>query len=126
MFCTSLDEARQELNRVLPRTNVEILPTKSIVREQFYLLPEEVRVQRFLFRNNYLVFVSVKTIFLQHTLGCLNVKDEQLNSLSLEQLCQRFLNQDKNFFIKYAVYYYFRSAGWIVKSGLKFGCDYSN
>lgn len=23
------------------------------------------------------------------------------------------------------MYYHFRSAGWIVKSGLKFGCDYS-
>ena len=71
-----------------------------------------------------LIFSS-KTIFLQHALGVLNVQDEQMQTLAPENLWNRFLSQDENFPIKYAVYYYFRSVGWIVKSGLKFGCDYS-
>lgn len=56
----------------------------------------------------------------------MRVKDEtnQVN-LSPDDLWHRFTLKDQKFPLKYAVYYYFRSSGWIVKCGLKFGCDYS-
>ena len=55
----------------------------------------------------------------------MTVKDNS-NQFSPDDLWQRFTDKNPSFPIKYAVYYYFRSVGWIVKSGLKFGCDYSN
>ena len=72
----------------------------------------------------YLIISFLQTIFLQHALGCLTVKDIS-NTLSPDDLWNRFIEKDKYFPIKYAVYYHYRSAGWIVKCGLKFGCDYS-
>lgn len=113
MFSSSLQQVREENHlecvgnnsSVLPQTDVEVLSSKLIISEHVYLLPEE-------------------AIFLQHALGCLNVTDKS-NSLSPDDLWNRFTLKDPDFPIKYAVYYYFRSAGWIVKSGLKFGCDYS-
>ncbi|CAF0849538.1 unnamed protein product [Adineta ricciae] len=85
--------------------NMEISSAKLVLYERVYLLPEE-------------------TIFLQHGLGCLSVKDETNQILSPDDLWHRFTLKDHNFPLKYAVYYYFRSSGWIVKCGLKFGCDY--
>jgi tRNA splicing endonuclease len=69
-----------------------------------------------------------QTIFLQHALGCLTVKDSsnQDQILSPDELWNKFSAKDPYFPIKYAVYYHYRSIGWIVKCGLKFGCDYSN
>ncbi|CAF2404068.1 unnamed protein product [Rotaria sp. Silwood2] len=85
--------------------NIEISSSKLLIYEHVYLLPEE-------------------TIFLQHALGCLIVKDEFNQILSPDELWNRFIIKDKNFSIKYAVYYQYRSIGWVVKCGLKFGCDY--
>ncbi|CAF3406949.1 unnamed protein product [Rotaria sp. Silwood1] len=85
--------------------NIEIPSSKLLIYEHVYLLPEE-------------------TIFLQHALGCLTVKNELNQTLSPDELWNKFILKDTNFPIKYAVYYQYRSIGWIVKSGLKFGCDY--
>ncbi|CAM4902016.1 unnamed protein product [Rotaria socialis] len=86
-------------------SNIEISTSKLLIYEHVYLLSEE-------------------AIFLQHALGCLNVKNEDNQILSPDELWARFCLKDKNFPIKYAVYYHYRSIGWIVKCGLKFGCDY--
>ncbi|CAF0943468.1 unnamed protein product [Rotaria sordida] len=85
--------------------NIEISSSKLLIYEHAYLLPEE-------------------TIFLQHALGCLIVKNEFNQILSPDELWNRFMLKDKNFPIKYAVYYQYRSIGWVIKCGLKFGCDY--
>lgn len=124
IFAESIDAVRQknheECQNVLDRTRLnssssfcrtEIQPSettsasKLIVYEHVYLLPEE-------------------TIFLQHTFGCLEVRDELDHIYSPEELWQRFTLKDRNFPIKYAVYFHFRSRGWVVKPGLKFGCEY--
>ncbi|UJR20953.1 hypothetical protein I4U23_024060 [Adineta vaga] len=126
MFLSSVDQIREQNHQecqtrleqiqIYPSTSttdpkrlfdnqMDISSSKLIVYEHVYLLPEE-------------------TIFLQHALGCLNVKDETNQILSPDDLWHRFILKDSLFPIKYAVYYYFRSNGWIVKCGLKFGCDY--
>ncbi|CAF0998182.1 unnamed protein product [Adineta steineri] len=126
MFSSSLDQVREQNHhecqtilqqkqiyplsstiesKSLSNSSIEISSTKLIIYEHVYLLPEE-------------------TIFLQHALGCLVVKDEFDQIISPDDLWNRFNLKDKSFSIKYAVYYYFRSNGWVVKCGLKFGCDY--
>ena len=65
-----------------------------------------------------------KAFFLSFGLGCLSVVDDK--SLSIEETWTRFCQFDNNFPFKYAVYHKLRSKGWILKNGLKYGCDFSN
>ena len=46
--------------------------------------------------------------------------------MSIEDCWLEFCKiQGKDFFVtRYLAYHYYRSLGWIVKSGLKYGCDF--
>ncbi|GFY68658.1 tRNA-splicing endonuclease subunit Sen2, partial [Trichonephila inaurata madagascariensis] len=44
--------------------------------------------------------------------------------LSLVQLWSKMCELSPNFPVMYTAYHHFRSKGWIVKSGIKFGADY--
>jgi hypothetical protein len=46
------------------------------------------------------------------------------NCLSLEGVWQLICKSQKDFFQKYVAYHYFRSRGWVVKPGIKFGGDF--
>jgi len=45
--------------------------------------------------------------------------------LTINELWTQFIEIDKYFPIKYAVYHKLRTKGWVLKSGLKYGCDFS-
>ncbi|KAL7301655.1 hypothetical protein TKK_0005659 [Trichogramma kaykai] len=64
-----------------------------------------------------------ETFFLAYGLGCLNVIDLDGKILSLREFWD-YLNKNPNFLHNYVTYHYFRSKGWIVKSGLKYGGDF--
>lgn len=61
--------------------------------------------------------------FLSYGLGCLIVKDQD-KFLNLGALWCRLCELSPDFPIMYTAYHHFRSKGWVVKSGLKFGADY--
>ncbi|XP_015787807.1 probable tRNA-splicing endonuclease subunit sen2 [Tetranychus urticae] len=71
-----------------------------------------------------------ETFFLAYALGCMTVTDSLNGSkLNLTQIWAKFCSlhcpTDKSEFAGYyAAYHYFRSKGWVVKSGTKFGCDF--
>ncbi|XP_055871895.1 uncharacterized protein LOC106050487 isoform X1 [Biomphalaria glabrata] len=65
-----------------------------------------------------------ETFFLSFGLGCLHVTDADQNLLNLTQMWQQFQQLKDQFIPHYVVYHYFRSQGWVPKSGLKFGCDF--
>lgn len=80
-----------------------------------------------------------ETFFLVYGLGVLRVFDRKTNTviptLTLLQLfCNHSyfppraistqLKPDDPFMISYVVYHHFRSLGWVVRSGVKFGTDY--
>ncbi|XP_076160411.1 tRNA splicing endonuclease subunit 2 isoform X2 [Ptiloglossa arizonensis] len=65
-----------------------------------------------------------ETFFLLYGLGCLNVIDFDGNLLDIDSAWHLFCKADKNFVQKYVVYHYFRSKGWVVKPGLKYGGDF--
>ncbi|XP_067667875.1 tRNA-splicing endonuclease subunit Sen2-like [Haliotis asinina] len=65
-----------------------------------------------------------ETFFLSYGLGCLVVTDEKQRNLSLSSLWQRFCSSRADFRAKYIAYHYYRSKGWVPKTGLKFGCDF--
>lgn len=74
----------------------------------------------------YMQLQAVEVFFLQFALNKTNV-----DSLSLKQLfircCQQYdssIKANNKFIVNYIVYHYFRSKGWCVRSGIKFGTDY--
>lgn len=100
----------------------------------------------FLVQLEYMQLQAVEAFFLKFALDLIAVigKDEDSLSLRLlfEQCCRlydinavdSFTNSSNNsnstidannkFIIHYIVYHYFRSKGWCVRSGIKFGCDF--
>ncbi|KAJ2747760.1 tRNA splicing endonuclease subunit sen2 [Coemansia sp. BCRC 34301] len=65
------------------------------------------------------------TLFLCE-LDCLQVRDHKGAQYSFADLWTLFCSVDRSpdFALKYAAYYYYRSKGWVVRSGLKFGSDF--
>ncbi|XP_055937359.1 tRNA-splicing endonuclease subunit Sen2-like [Argiope bruennichi] len=63
--------------------------------------------------------------YLSYALGCLLVMDKD-KPLNLAVLWTKFceLTPSGNFPVMYTAYHHFRSRGWVVKSGLKYGTDY--
>jgi tRNA splicing endonuclease len=89
------------LNNMCPRLEEEQFP----IHETLHLTLEE-------------------AFFLSFGLGCLQVIDLFGNCLSLNGMWQLFCKSQKDFIQKYVTYHYFRSKGWVVKPGIKFGGDF--
>uniref|UniRef100_T1JU62 tRNA-splicing endonuclease subunit Sen2 n=1 Tax=Tetranychus urticae TaxID=32264 RepID=T1JU62_TETUR len=74
--------------------------------------------------------INLSTYQESYALGCMTVTDSLNGSkLNLTQIWAKFCSlhcpTDKSEFAGYyAAYHYFRSKGWVVKSGTKFGCDF--
>ncbi|KAH9496192.1 hypothetical protein Btru_010442 [Bulinus truncatus] len=71
-----------------------------------------------------LLLTLEEAFFLSFGLGCLCVTDNDQKKLSLTQMWHKFQELKDQFIPHYVVYHYFRSKGWVPKSGLKFGCDF--
>lgn len=71
-----------------------------------------------------LMLTLQEAFFLSYGLGCLQVIGQGDTQLTIEQCWKLFTETDKKFVPNYVVYHYFRSKGYIVKSGIKFGGDY--
>ncbi|KAI8897236.1 tRNA intron endonuclease [Globomyces pollinis-pini] len=77
--------------------------------EQYILKPEE-------------------AFFLSYALNCLDVyQDGKMLSFAQQWSYYRNLSREvpkQEFAVRYAVYHYYRSKGWVVRSGILFGTDY--
>lgn len=71
-----------------------------------------------------LMLTLQEAFFLLYGLGCLQIVNIDNTLLSIEQCWELFAVAEKNFVPKYVVYHYYRSKGYVVKSGIKFGGDY--
>lgn len=89
--------------------------------------------------EEHLQLSNEETFFLVYTLGALRVVDRETNTeipttTLFQLLCHHSyfpprlpsadLKPEDPFLISYAVYHHFRSLGWVVRSGVKFGTDY--
>ncbi|KAE8351750.1 hypothetical protein BDV28DRAFT_136439 [Aspergillus coremiiformis] len=89
--------------------------------------------------EEHLQLSNEEAFFLVYGLGALQIFDGRRNTVLsppslLSLFCQhsRFpppgtsadLETDDSFMISYVVYHHFRSLGWVVRSGVKFGVDY--
>lgn len=71
-----------------------------------------------------LMLTPEEAFFLLYGLGCLQIISLQNNILNIQQCWDLFTSADIKFMTRYVVYHYFRSKGYIVKPGIKFGGDY--
>ncbi|CEI85703.1 hypothetical protein RMCBS344292_00160 [Rhizopus microsporus] len=62
--------------------------------------------------------------FLIFALKALDIRNSKQKLLSIEQCWTKFCQNDPTFHYIYAVYHYYRSLGWVPKSGIKFGVDF--
>ncbi|CAO3673394.1 unnamed protein product [Rhizopus stolonifer] len=62
--------------------------------------------------------------FLTFALGVLEIKNQQGKPLSIEMCWNQFCKNSSSFHYTYVVYHYYRSLGWVPKSGIKFGVDF--
>jgi len=85
------------------------------------LLPNEDRD-----KTGYLRLELCEAFFLSYGLGCLLVCDcdNEYEEMSIDEMWDKFCRVDLEFPHKYAVYHHFRSKGWVVKDGCKFGADF--
>lgn len=79
-----------------------------------------------------------EAMFLSYALGCLIVsqsvqqqscqysseRNDMYREMTIDEMWTAFTRADKAFPIRYAVYHHYRTKGWVVKSGLKFGTDW--
>jgi len=76
----------------------------------------------------YMQLQAVEVFFLQFAFNNININNLTLRQLFM-QCCQLHCSTptifaNNRFIINYIVYHYFRSKGWCVRSGIKFGTDY--
>jgi tRNA-splicing endonuclease subunit Sen2 len=88
--------------------------------------------------EEHLQLSNEEAFFLVYALGVLNVFDDKRKSIipapSLLQLFRQHsyffplnttnLEPDDPFMLSYVIYHHYRSLGWVVRSGVKFGVDY--
>lgn len=65
-----------------------------------------------------------ESFFLNFALGCLKILDKNNLELSTNEVWQKFISAQANFLDRYIIYHYYRTKGWIVRSGLKYGGDF--
>jgi len=78
-----------------------------------------------LIQQEFMQLMPVEAFFLSSALGVLDVYDSEGNLLEGRKLLEALANNDlEGFLNNYVVYHHFRSKGWCVRSGVKFGTDY--
>ncbi|XP_063847577.1 tRNA-splicing endonuclease subunit Sen2-like [Scylla paramamosain] len=91
-------------------------------------------------RDTCLSLLPEEALFLSYALGCLVLTHEEVDEsckgrkraldeptsheMTIDEMWRVFSQQDASFPVKYAVYHHYRTLGWVVKAGLKYGVDY--
>jgi len=66
-----------------------------------------------------------EAFFLAYGLGCLTVKSTEGKEIGLQEMWQMFCAIEEDFPPRYRVFHHFRTEGWVVRSGYKFGADWN-
>ncbi|PYH42743.1 tRNA splicing endonuclease subunit SEN2 [Aspergillus saccharolyticus JOP 1030-1] len=113
-----------------------ILQLPEVIAEEDKAGPEERPTVE---NEEHLHLSNEEAFFLVYGLGALTILDDTRRNIIptsalLPLLCHHSkfpprdssseLNPDDTFLISYVVYHHFRSLGWVVRSGVKFGVDY--
>eukprot|EP00057_Strongylocentrotus_purpuratus_P031300 XP_784204.3 PREDICTED: tRNA-splicing endonuclease subunit Sen2 [Strongylocentrotus purpuratus] len=72
----------------------------------------------------YLQLSYEEAFFLSYGLGCLSLRNANEEQMDLTEMWKTFRRHQPSFVANYIVYHFFRSKGWVPKTGLKFGADF--
>ncbi|CUM63566.1 uncharacterized protein PRCAT00001144001 [Priceomyces carsonii] len=117
-----LDNYRDNLTEPnIPQSDFDII---SVREEDKEIINQETKS---IVKNlEFLQLDSYEAFFLKSALNVIDIYwANQLCSLYhlLEELCDGYPRPSSPFILRYVVYHHFRSLGWCVRSGVKFGCD---
>lgn len=127
LICTNIDIIENDMNNFdLPKKSVIVLLDSDTEKDDYFvdMKPKLCIDESNLYET--LILTLEEAYFLSFGLGCLQIVDEHEKQLSLQETWNIFCQAKPNFLIHYAVYHHFRSKGWIVKPGIKFGGDFCN
>ena len=65
-----------------------------------------------------------EAFFLSYGLGCLVVEDINEKPMDLLTMWNKYCAVKEDFLYSYIGYHYFRSKGWVVTTGIKYGVDF--
>ncbi|OQE19479.1 hypothetical protein PENSTE_c015G09116 [Penicillium steckii] len=118
----------------------EVTSTSTVpLQDSSFADGNEIDVEDILENQEHLQLSNEEAFFLVYGLGVLRVFDREQNAViptsTLLPLLRRHsyfpshpesstLSPDDPFMLSYVVYHHFRSLGWVVRSGVKFGTDY--
>ncbi|CAK1555755.1 unnamed protein product [Leptosia nina] len=106
------------------QATVVIVPNSDSEDDNYFLnLKPKCCVNRIKLEEK-LMLTKQEAFFLVYGLGCLQVLDSENKVLKVKDCWKLFAESDSSFIRKYVVYHYYRSKGYIVKPGIKFGGDY--
>lgn len=88
------------------------------------IVNDEIKDDPFPIQRSQLLFIE-EAMFLHKELKCLDVKDLDDNFLTTEDLWNIFCKVKENFIESYVAYLYLKSKNWVIKSGIKFGGQFS-
>ncbi|CAI5759478.1 unnamed protein product [Candida verbasci] len=82
-----------------------------------------------LIQIEYVQLQFVETFFLKFALNTIKISNFANLTELFKVCCNHYsesnsINPDNKFILEYLVYHYYRSMGWCVRSGIKFGTDY--
>ncbi|XP_033109115.1 tRNA-splicing endonuclease subunit Sen2-like isoform X2 [Anneissia japonica] len=72
----------------------------------------------------YLQLSLEEAFFLSYGLGCLVVRSENKELMNLTDMWKEFCSRQPTFLRNYIAYHYYRSRGWVPKTGVKFGAEF--
>lgn len=119
-----LDNSESVQNDEDLQSQLLVLPDSDSDTENYLKnIKPEVKAGNFPVRET-LHLTFEETFFLMYGLGCLRLVDFDGKFLNMQDTWSHFCKEQKHFLEKYVTYHYFRSQGWVVKPGLKYGGDY--
>lgn len=103
---------------------VIVVPDSDTEDENYFVsLKPEYQIDRSEIKEK-LCLSLVEAYYLARNAECLNICEKNIE-LENEAIWKKFSESDIYFVPNYVTYRHFRRKGWIVKSGIKFGGDYS-
>ncbi|KAK9711810.1 tRNA splicing endonuclease subunit sen2, variant 3 [Basidiobolus ranarum] len=118
-------EAQKEDNSLVKNTESTSQSSLPLNKDS---LPLEMQAP-FVEDLEYLQLSPEEAMFLRGDIKAIDLLDQNEKPYSIESCWKKFKGRnddrpDNEFIVNYAVYHYYRSRGWVVKNGIKYGTDY--
>ena len=118
------DDLKDEDCTVKPDEEDRTLLVVNLDKEKYSAGPPVKLVPDPYYLKEKLILAKEEALFLSYALGCLIVSNSEGREMDIDMMWNTFMEDDEKFFIRYVVYHHFRTKGWVVKPGTKFGTDW--